>query len=149
MGGCYSNGTKAALANQERVDRGPSWSGLPDCGYTEPSSAAIEALSRVLKHRDNVIAVNPAPSSVADAALRSALTRLVRPDSKPSVPKGGDIALRYIRDRVNVPRDMSIHAARRFRAALEATAATAGDAEGPEIPVRHRRDQDPRDFARS
>ena len=61
-------------------------------------------------------------------------------------PKGGDVALRYLRDRVNVPRDMSIYAARRMRTALERTAALAGDGEGPPIPVNHRRDQDPRAF---
>ena len=56
------------------------------------------------------------------------------------------MALRYLRDRVNVPRDMSIYAARRMRTALERTAALAGDGEGPPIPVNHRRDRDPRAF---
>ena len=55
-------------------------------------------------------------------------------------------ALRYIRDRVNVPRDMSIWAGKRLRQALEDTAALAGSAQGPPIPTQHRRDQDPRAF---
>ncbi|HEY9826183.1 MAG TPA: glutathione S-transferase, partial [Stenomitos sp.] len=56
------------------------------------------------------------------------------------------VELRYLRDRISVPRDMSIYAAKRLREALEATAALAGDRQGPPIPVRHRRDQDPANF---
>ena len=33
-------------------------------------------------------------------------------------PAGSDVALRYLRDRVNVPRDMSIYAAKRLRATV-------------------------------
>ena len=61
-------------------------------------------------------------------------------------PAGGDATLRYIRDRINVPRDMSLWAARRMRTVLEETASLAGDGQGPPIPTQHRRDQDPRDF---
>jgi glutathione S-transferase len=61
-------------------------------------------------------------------------------------PNGTDAALRYLRDRINVPRDMSIYAGKRLRAALEATAALVGDRQGPPLPVRHRRDQDPVNF---
>jgi glutathione S-transferase len=61
-------------------------------------------------------------------------------------PKDADIALRYLRDRISVPRDMSIYAAKRLRSALESTAALAGDRQGEPIPTRHRRDQDPVKF---
>jgi glutathione S-transferase len=54
--------------------------------------------------------------------------------------------LRYWRDRISVPRDMSLHAARLMRAALERTAALAGDEQGPELPRQHRRDQNPQPF---
>jgi glutathione S-transferase len=92
-----------------------------------------------------MIRCNPCDDSVADEALRCALTGLVTGELvKP--PAGGDVALRYIRDRVNVPRDMSLHAARRMRTTLEATAALAGNGEGPPIPIRHRRDQNPVEF---
>jgi glutathione S-transferase len=66
-----------------------------------------------------------------------------------SPPPGSDAALRYLRDRISVPRDMSIYAAKRLRAALESTAALAGDAQGVSISIQHRRDQDPANFAMS
>jgi glutathione S-transferase len=57
--------------------------------------------------------------------------------------------LRYLRDRISVPRDMPLHAARRLRQALEHTATLdpeTPDGQGPSIPRRHRRDQDPHPF---
>ncbi len=42
-------------------------------------------------------------------------------------PPQSDMALRYLRDRINVPRDMSIYAAKRLREALEKTASLVGD----------------------
>ncbi|NEP16288.1 MAG: glutathione S-transferase family protein [Leptolyngbya sp. SIO4C1] len=145
MGGCYDNGTPEAARNQQRVDQGP-WLGLPDVGYPEPESSRAEALQRVLKHRANIVRVNPAEDRQFDEALRCALTHLMT-DAAYTPPAGTDEGLRYLRDRINVPRDMSIYAAKRLRAALEATAALAGDRQGPPIPIRHRRDQDPTNFA--
>jgi len=99
----------------------------------------------VLKHRQVIIAVNPATDSLFEEALRCALTRLMTGQAC-QPPVGSDAALRYLRDRISVPRDMSIYAAKRLREALEATAAMIGDRQGPEIPFRHRRDQDPSPF---
>ncbi|MEL6880173.1 MAG: glutathione S-transferase family protein [Cyanobacteria bacterium J06607_10] len=141
MGGCYENNEAQTKQNMARVDNGP-WQGLPDVGYLEPESAKAEALQRVLKHKDNIIQANPAEASLFDEALRCTLTTLMTNEAC-EPPKGSDRALRYLRDRINVPRDMSIHAAKRLRTALEATAALAGNNQGPPIPVRHRRDQDP------
>ncbi|NEQ47100.1 MAG: glutathione S-transferase family protein [Leptolyngbya sp. SIOISBB] len=145
MGGCYENGTPEARQNQQRVDQGP-WLGLPDVRYPEPETSRAEALQQVLRHRANIIRVNPARDQVFDEALRCALTHLMTGDSC-SPPQGTDLGLRYLRDRINVPRDMSIYAAKRLRESLEHTAALVGDRQGPEIPVRHRRDQNPADFA--
>lgn len=145
MGGCYENGTPQMRINKQKVDQGP-WFGLPDVTYPEPETSRAEALHRVIKHRSNLIKVNPAADSLCDEALRCALTHMMTGAAcKP--PEGSDIALRYIRDRVNVPRDMSIYAAKRLREALEVTAAMAGLRQGPPIPLNHRRDQNPVEFA--
>ena len=145
MGGCWSNGEPQMQINQAKVDYGP-WDGLPDATYSEPETSRTEALYRVIKHRANIIRVNPANDALIDVALRCALTSLIT--DQPCVPPlGSDKALRYLRDRINVPRDMSIYAARRLRESLERTAALAGDEQGPPIPIKHRRDQNPADFA--
>ncbi|MDJ0648805.1 MAG: glutathione S-transferase family protein [Xenococcaceae cyanobacterium MO_188.B19] len=144
MGGCWSNGTPQTKVNQDKVDNG-YWFGLPDVTYTEPETSRAEALSRVIKHRANIIRVNPADDKLFDEALRCALTHMMTGETcKP--PAGSDAALRYLRDRINVPRDMSIYAAKRLRQSLEDTAALVGTKQGIPIPFKHRRDQDPANF---
>ena len=144
MGGCYSNGSPQALANQEQVDRG-DWFELPDVAYPEPANSREEALQRVIKHRHNIIKVNPADNQLFDEALRCALMTMMTGESC-TPPANSDAALRYLRDRINVPRDMSIYAAKRLRTALEQAAALVGDAQPEPIPVRHRYDQNPVNF---
>ena len=146
MGGCYENGEPQMLLNKARVDNGP-WAELPDVTYPEPENSRVEALQRVLKHRTNIIRVNPADDRLFDEALRCALTQMITRETC-TPPPGSDLALRYLRDRVNVPRDMSIYAAKRLRESLEETAALAGDRQGPPLPLNHRRDQDPANFAK-
>jgi glutathione S-transferase len=144
MGGCWENGEPQMLINQARVDNGP-WLGLPDVTYPEPETSRAEALQRVIKHRHNIIRVNPADDRLFDEALRCALTRMMtREVCQP--PAGSDVALRYLRDRISVPRDMSIYAAKRLRESLESTAALVGDGQGIPISLKHRRDQDPANF---
>lgn len=147
MGGCYSNHQPLALACQQRVDGGP-WFGLPDVAYAEPATARQEALYRVLRHRENMIRVNPEPQELCEPALRCALTSMVTGEVV-MPPPGSDRALRYWRDRISVPRDMSIYAAKHLRSALEATAALVGDRSGLGIPSQHRYDQDPANFAQA
>ena len=145
MGGCYENNEPEQQRCKSLVDTGPWGDGIPDVGFAEPASAADEAVARTVKHRANLVRCNPCADDVADEAVRCALSSLVSGELV-TPPSGGNIALRYIRDRISVPRDMSLHAARRMRTALEATAALAGDGEGPPIPTQHRKDQDPRAF---
>lgn len=146
MGGCWENGEPQMLINKARVDQG-DWFELPDVGYPEPESSRKEALHRVIKHRSNIIRANPADDRLIDQALRCALTRMIT-NQACVPPTGSDEALRYLRDRISVPRDMSIYAAKRFRTALEETAALVGDHQGVPIPLKHRRDQDPVNFAK-
>ena len=143
MGGCYSNRSDAARRWSERIDQGP-WQGLSDSTDQEaPADAAAEALTRVLSHRS----VLQQQHHLDDEAFRCALTRMMLGRScQPG--RGTERGLRSLRDRISVPRDMGVHAARLLRQALEETAASAGDGQGPPIPVRHRRDQDPAPFLR-
>jgi glutathione S-transferase len=144
MGGCYFNDIPQTKINRWRVDES-SWDGLPDVGYPEPETARQEALQRVIKHQSNIVRVNPMSDRLFDEALRCALTLMMTgEDCRP--PAESALGLRYLRDRINVPRDMSIYAAKHLRAALEATAALVGQQSGPAIPVQHRRDQDPANF---
>ena len=145
MGGCWENGSPQMLLNKKRVDEGP-WLGLPDVTYTEPETSRAEAVQRVVKHRHNIMRVNPL--SGYDEALRCALTHLIKGEVC-IPPTGSDVALRYLRDRISVPRDMSIYAAKRLRESLEFTASLVGKGQGAPIPVQHRRDQDPANFTRS
>jgi glutathione S-transferase len=113
--------------------------------YPEPETSRAEALHRVIKHQRNIVRVNPADDKLFDEALRCALTLMMTGEVS-TPPAGSDSALRYLRDRVNVPRDMSIYAAKRLREALEETAALVGDGQGSPILLKHRRDQDPANF---
>jgi glutathione S-transferase len=112
-----------------------------------PSPASI-ALVRVLRHRSTLLARNPLDPQLLDPALRAALAQLI--GGEPMAPPPGSAAgLRYLRDRISVPRDMPLHAARALRQALEAAACldpADPQAQGPALPQQHRRDQDPQPF---
>ncbi len=146
MGGCWEWNSPQMVINKTRVDNGP-WFGLPDVTYPEPENSRAEALQRVLSHRANIIRVNPAERRLFDEALRCALTHMMTNEVCIPPPES-DLALRYLRDRINVPRDMSIYAAKHLRESLEKTAALVGDRQTPPLPTNNRRDQDPANFAR-
>jgi glutathione S-transferase len=154
MGGCYPNGEEAQRALAARIDQGP-WPIAgpdPETSQPQPAEAAQVALARVLKHRYALLQRNPLPPRLFEPALRSALTALLTPTDLSAIappPAGSAPGLRYLRDRISVPRDMPLHSARLLRQALEATALRdpADPArQGEPIPVQHRRDQDPRPF---
>ena len=159
MGGCYASGSASQRALAARIDQG-SWpiieTGTPDpeSSQAAPVDARALALARVLRHRTVILARNPAGPAAFDLPLRIALTALIQPESRlPLVPPPGSAAaLRYLRDRISVPRDMPLHAGRYLRQALEATARLDpldGTVQGPPIPVSHRRDQDPQPFVQA
>ena len=138
MGGCWENGEPKMLLKKNMVDNGP-WFGLPDVAYPEPENSRAEALYRVIKHRANIIRANPADDKLFNQALRCALTWMMT-GVVCMPPTGSDKTLRYLRDRINVPRDMSIFGAKRLREAMEKTASLVGDEQGQPIPIQHRRD---------
>ena len=166
MGGCYANGTAAQRRLATRVDGGP-WpilaevasdgpvqlQGLadPETSQPPPVDSAAVAVARVLRHRTTLMARNPLDTERLDPALRAALSGLAW-GLAPAPPPGSAAGLRYLRDRISVPRDMPLHAARALRQALEATALldpTGPRAQGEPLPEQHRRDQDPAPFVQA
>ena len=80
-----------------------------------------------------------------DQPLRAALTLMISNETCP--PQSGSAqGLRYLKDRISVPRDMPLLAARRLRQSLEATAKLDSSEQGPPIPIKNRFDQDPSPF---
>jgi glutathione S-transferase len=138
MGGCYASGEPGHRALAGRIDQGP-WPIAdpdPETSQPQPPEAALQR--------------NPLPPELFEPALRAALTTLLHPTfAEVHPPPGSAPGLRYLRDRISVPRDMPLHSARLLRQALEATALQdpADPArQGEPIPIPHRRDQDPRPF---
>ena len=58
-------------------------------------------------------------------------------------------SLRYLKNRISVPRDMPIISARLLRQSLNKIESLSDNNEMDEIPYRHRYDQDPRNFMSS
>ena len=96
----------------------------------------------MIKHRSTLLATT---AGLSDTALRAALTKLISGEPC-QPPPNSELGLRNLRDRISVPRDMGIHAARLLRAALEQTAGLSGSRLPAALPRRHRRDQDPTPF---
>ncbi len=146
MGGCWANKGKSQEQFATKIDSGEGL-GEIETSFKDPLDQASErvALSRVVKHRTPILQANPIGETAFDQPLRAALTKMVL--GKPSIPnKGSAIGLRYLKDRISVPRDMPILSARKLRQALEATATIDGAEQGPSIPRRNRFDQDPSPF---
>ena len=100
---------------------------------------------RVIKHKEKIINVNPTDNEVFDIALRSALTFMV--NNELNIPENCcGKGLRYLRDRISVPRDMPLLSARRLRQSLEKIASFDKSNETYPIPFNHRYDQNPKDF---
>jgi glutathione S-transferase len=155
MGGCYRPPEASKLQRQceHMVDNGP-FNQVPDCGTPVPADAAARAIANTIQYKDalleKITAETRVPLKDADEALRCALSTLWGVEQGEGgitqPPKGTAAALRYVRDRINVPRDMPLHSARKMRQALEETAAAVGNEQGPPINTKHRRDQDPTAF---
>ncbi len=146
MGGCWSDNSELATELAAKIDRGD---GLGDDEAIWPDDTlhgqAALALSRVIRHRDQLLKRNPFGSQRFDLPLRCALTRLIT-GAACQPPKGSAASLRYLRDRISIPRDMPLPAGRLLRQALEATAAMDGPQQGEPLGLRNRFDQDPRAF---
>lgn len=144
MGGCWPNGLEAQRRFAAAIDCGE---GLGTWEGRTGEDAVLEglgALQPVLRHRQTLMARNPLGAGL-DQPLRAALTRLTT--GLPVQPQSGAaLGLRYLRDRISVPRDMPLPSGRLLRQALEFTAQLDGDEQPEALPQNHRFDQDPRPF---
>ena len=148
MGGCWSNGSPEQRAMAHAVDHGAGLAALETGWSAEMTDDGVtfseRALERVLRHRSVLMARNPLGVAF-DQPLRAALTYMMSGTLCQTNPDAA-IGLRYLRDRISVPRDMPLLSARLLRNVLEATAALDGEAQPDPPPVEHRFDQDPRPF---
>mmetsp|Transcript_29362 Transcript_29362/g.90780 ORF Transcript_29362/g.90780 Transcript_29362/m.90780 type:complete len:408 (-) Transcript_29362:59-1282(-) len=144
MGGCYGSAPEARLVDARL-------GGIAcETSAPAPPDAAAFAASRVAQFKDDIVSVNGETDDAAalDEALRATLTNMLE-GTAIAPPPGTAAALRYVRDRVNVPRDMPLWSARALCKALEETAALDSTASPRSaIPVADRRDQDPKPFQR-
>jgi glutathione S-transferase len=146
MGGCFEEGGEIQK-NCAKAVRLFAYGELPESSLPEPPTSVAEAVNRMIRHKEAMIARDPLSDDkkAFDTAIRCALTTMITGKAvKP--PTGTAAPLRHIRDRVSVPRDMSVWAARRVRAALEATAKMDSSASPHSIDTTHRYDQDPKPF---
>jgi glutathione S-transferase len=148
MGGCWSNGSPEQREMARAVDQGAGLAELETGWSAEMTDDGVtfseRALERVVRHRSALIARNPLGAAF-DQPLRAALTCLMSGD--PCQPNADTASgLRYLRDRISVPRDMPLQSARLLRKVLEATAALDSEAQPTPPPFEHRFDQDPRPF---
>ena len=146
MGCCVLEPSSSQQRLAAAIDSGEGLGALESRWQPGPESVAppLRALERVLRHRVLLQSRNPLGDGF-DQPLRAALTHLVTGEACQPAP-GSAAALRHLRDRISVPRDMPLLSARALRQALEATAALDGSAQSEPLPVQHRFDQDPRPF---
>ena len=150
MGGCWKDSSEKQRVISQEINNGNGFGEYETSQNSETkgiytSHPKAIALSRVIKHRENIIKVNPIKEYGFDQPIRAALTKMIT--SEDCMPnKGSAYGLRYLRDRISVPRDMPILSARALRQALEATAQLDGAEEGPPIHFKNRYDQNPLPF---
>jgi len=145
MGGCFKDVNKKQIYFSKLIDNGEGLGKLELNMEIDDEYYSKFALMRVIKHKENIININPSDNEEFDIALRSALTFML--NNEINIPKNCcGIGLRYLRDRISVPRDMPLFSARKLRQSLEKIASFDESNETCSIPFNHRFDQNPKDF---
>ncbi len=149
MGGCWTHANPNQKLLSKAIDSGQGLGeielNISDVKQFSLHSPEEIALARVIKHRKNIIQSNPIKNNLFDQPLRAALSRMIT--GKTYFPdKNSASGLRYLKDRISVPRDMPLLSARKFRQALEITAELDGNQQGPPIQTKNRYDQNPASF---
>ena len=148
MGGCYRESNEQQITYSKLIDTGEGLGNYElNKNYDSKYFAKI-AIKRVIKHTDNLLKVNPYNKEFFDESLRSALTHMIT--GEVLIPrKLSGISLRYLKNRISVPRDMPIISAMLLRQSLNKIELLSDLNEIDKIPFRHRYDQDPRNFISS
>jgi glutathione S-transferase len=145
MGGCYKESNEQQITFSKLIDTGEGLGNYELNQNYESKYYATIALKRVIKHKDNLIKVNPYNKDSFDESLRSALSHMIT--GEVILPeKLSGISLGYLRNRISVPRDMPIISARLLRQSLYKIESLSDNNEIDKIPLRHRYDQDPSNF---
>ena len=145
MGGCYIENNEQQITFSKLIDTGKGLGNYElNKNYDSKYFARI-ALKRVIKHKDNLLKANPYGKESFEESLRSVLTHMIT--GEVLIPKKlSGISLRYLKNRISVPRDMPIISARLLRQSLNKIESLSDINEIDKIPLRHRYDQDPSNF---
>ena len=171
IGGCLASGTPEQIAAAASIDGtdGTAWklplqpSALEPLPVGEvPEADRAEAALALIRHHENIVASSAAATGsepgAADAAFRAAVGALLHVNGVPTAGTATEedegaataaAALRYTRDRICVPRDMGLGAARQLRAHLNFVADEIDPGGlGPSVAIttRDRKDVDPTRF---
>ena len=148
MGGCYKEENSQQVSYSELIDNGEGLGNLEFNKNYDSNYYAKYALKRFLKHKENIIKVNPYKNEFFEESLRSALSYMITGEL--SIPKKiAGKSLKYLKSRISVPRDMPVISARLLRQSLNNIESLSDNKEIDKIPFRHRYDQDPRNFISS
>ena len=145
MGGCYKEINELQLAFSNAIDTGEGLGNFELNKNYDSKYYAKFALKRVIKHKENLIKVNPYNKGFFEESLRSALTHMITGEVRIPEKLSGK-SLRYLKNRISVPRDMSIISARLLRQSLNKIELLSENNEIDKIPLKHRYDQDPINF---
>ena len=145
MGGCYKESNEKQIAFSKSIDTGKGLGNFEFNKNYDSKYFAKFALKRIIKHKNNLIKVNPHDKEYFEESLRSALTHMITGEVRIPEKLSGK-SLRYLKNRISVPRDMSIISARLLRQSLNKIELLDQNNEVDKIPLNHRYDQDPKNF---
>ena len=145
MGGCYKEENSQQVSYSELIDNGEGLGNLEFNKNYDSNYYAKYALKRFLKHKKNIIKVNPYKNEFFEESLRSALSYMITGEL--SIPKKiAGKSLKYLKSRISVPRDMPVISARLLRQSLNKIESFSDNNEIQNIPINNRYDQDPKNF---
>ena len=145
MGGCFKEINDQQIVFSNLIDSGEGLGNSEFNQVLDINYYAKFALSRVLRHKDNLINSNPYEKDLFEESLRSALTYMITSEIN-KVTSKSFISINYLKNRISVPRDMPVISARLLRQSINKIKSLSTNSIIDEIPVKHRYDQDPAKF---